>query len=85
MKKFVAIVLSCVLATSIFAASSKKPQSFEKVKKAKIAKLQVKLETIQKRISCIKKSKNSKDIKVCEKRYPLVKRSKSKKHKKSKK
>ena len=61
-------------------------KDFAKIKKEKIAKLEVKKATIEKRLSCIKKATSSKEIKVCEKKYPLIKRSKKmKKAKKAKK
>ena len=92
MKRFLAALLTLsLLGSAVFAKSTTpKKKDFAKIKKEKIAKLEVKKATIEKRLSCIKKATSSKEIKVCEKKYPLVKRSKkmakkAKKLKKSKK
>ncbi|MRI58606.1 MAG: hypothetical protein C6H99_03755 [Epsilonproteobacteria bacterium] len=87
MKKLANVGLALVLATSMssmaFAKATPK-KGFEATKKMKIKRLEHKLETIEKRLSCIKKAKNAKELKTCEKKYPLVKRG-SKKMKKLKK
>lgn len=89
MRKTIALLLTTsLLGTALFAKAPapKAKKDITKIKKEKIAKLTAKKETIEKRISCIKKAKSAKEIKTCEKKYPLVKRSKkAKKAKKSKK
>ncbi len=80
MKKIVNLGLALALATtmnSVAFAKSEAPKAgkgFMKTKKEKIAKLEAKKETIEKRISCIKKAKNAKEVKQCEKKYKLVNR-----------
>ncbi|GEM_PF-3283766 len=79
MKRVVATLLSLsLLGTASFAKSSapKKSGDISKTKSEKIAKLKKKKEIIEKRISCIQKASSAKEIKECEKRYPLVKRGK---------
>ena len=88
MKRFLATLLTIsLLGSAIYAKSTApKKKDFAKIKKEKIAKLEVKKATIEKRLSCIKKATSSKEIKMCEKKYPLVKRNKKmKKAKKAKK
>ena len=88
MRKTIALILTTsLLGTALFAKGpAPKAKNIAKIKKEKIAKLTAKKETIEKRISCIKKAKSAKEIKTCEKKYPLVKRSKkAKKAKKAKK
>ncbi len=88
MKKFLTTLLTIsLLGSAVFAKSTTpKKKDFAKIKKEKIAKLEVKKATIEKRLSCIKKATSSKEIKMCEKKYPLVKRNKKmKKAKKAKK
>ena len=93
MRKTITLLLSAsLLGTTLFAkgpAPTKTKKDFAKIKKEKIAKLTAKKETIEKRLSCIKKANSTKEIKACEKKYPLIKRGKkimkAKKSKKSKK
>ncbi len=88
MKRFLTTLLTIsLLGSAVFAKSTTpKKKDFAKIKKEKIAKLEVKKATIEKRLSCIKKATSSKEIKMCEKKYPLVKRNKKmKKAKKAKK
>ncbi len=59
--------------------ASKQKRDVSQIKREKIAKLKAKENVIEKRIACIQKAATSKDIKSCEKRYPLIKRSKKSK------
>ena len=88
MKKFLTTLLTIsLLGSAVFAKSTTpKKKDFAKIKKEKIAKLEIKKATIEKRLSCIKKASSTKEIRACEKKYPLIKRSKKmKKVKKAKK
>ncbi len=79
MRKTIALLLSASLLGSALFAKGPAPKTkkdFAKIKKEKIAKLTAKKETIEKRLSCIKKATSTKEIKACEKKYPLVKRNK---------
>ncbi|BCD62100.1 hypothetical protein NitYY0826_C0969 [Nitratiruptor sp. YY08-26] len=85
MKRVLTIIITLgLLGTSLVAKQNNgKKSDISKVKAAKIEKLEAKKEIIEKRISCIKDAKTRKEIKECEKKYPLVKR--TKKMKKTKK
>ncbi len=76
MKRVLSVGLALLLAasTATFAKSTPAKKGFEATKKEKIRKLEYKLQTIQNRLSCIKKAKDAKAVKACEKKYPLVKR-----------
>jgi len=78
MKRVISTLLVASLMTSALFAKGPGPKrgDFQKMKKAKIAKLEAKREIIQKRLSCIKGAKASSEIKMCEKKYPLAKRGK---------
>ena len=88
MKRFLTTLLTIsLLGSAVYAKSTApKKKDFAKIKKEKIARLEAKKATIEKRLGCIKKASSTKEIRACEKKYPLVKRSKKmKKAKKAKK
>ncbi len=80
------LTVSLLGGSALFAKTSPttKKGDITKIKKEKIAKLEAKKAIIEKRISCIKKANSAKEIKMCEKKYPLVKRSKKAKKMKTK-
>ena len=81
MKRFLTTLLTISLLGSALYAKSTAPKKkdFAKIKEEKIAKLETKKAIIEKRLGCIKKASSTKEIRACEKKYPLVKRSKKKK------
>ncbi len=71
-----------LLGSAVFAKSTPtKKRDITTIKKEKLSKLIAKKNTIEKRIACIKKASSTKEIRECEKKYPLVKRKKKAKKK----
>ncbi len=81
MKRFLATLLSIsLLGSAVYAKSTApKKRGFAHIKKERITKLERKRIMIEKRLSCIKKATSTKEIRACEKKYPLLKRNKKKK------
>ncbi|MRI83288.1 MAG: hypothetical protein C6I00_02610 [Nitratiruptor sp.] len=87
MRAIISAALTLSLLTNPLAFAKANPpatkgkRNFETVKKEKLKRLTNRLETIQKRIACIKKAQRMKELRECERKYPLVKRSKRKQRK----
>ncbi len=83
MKKFLVTLLTLsLLGSTLFAKSTPtKKRDITTIKKEKLSKLISKKNTIEKRIACIKKASSTKEIRECEKKYPLIKRNKKAKKK----
>jgi len=74
MVKQIAIILTTFFLVYNFAIAKDKIANFSKIKTKKLSKLQRKKGLLEKRITCIQKTHTFKEIKNCEKKYPLINR-----------
>jgi len=68
MKKLMSAVVIFSFSTTLFGAN------FNETKQKEIDSLEQKQEMIQKRLECIKEAKNSKELRICKKKFSLIKR-----------